>query len=428
MRLWILVLASTLLTLTLGGRSAAPSEDASHLGVRSCASEPCHGAGRNEKVSEVVQDEYLIWARYDRHARAYSALTSPLGRTIAKNLGLKTGADNDPSCLGCHTDDAAAVSRGADGVGCEACHGAASTWYGPHSTGKIAHQELVDRYGLAAIDRPAVRAATCANCHFGDETRFVTHRMMGAGHPRLIFELATFSQLQPAHFVVDDVYRARKASPESVQLWAVGQAVMLERIMAELGRPRLDGFGGLPDLVFFDCYACHHPMQPPRWAPHPESMGRGPGTLRFNIANATMVELAARPIRPELAAQLHSDILQLNAVMGNPNDRSAVAARIAETARTLKELFAERGFKPSDMAEILTAMADRAATADGDDWMIAEQMTMGAEAIVATLKSDAGTYNRLKPALDTLKASEGEDQKDPIGFAGRMADLAAAAK
>ena len=49
-----------------------------------------------------------------------------------------------------------------------------------------------------------MRAGLCLSCHFGNQEKFVTHRMMGAGHPRMSFELDTFTQLQPAHFVVDE--------------------------------------------------------------------------------------------------------------------------------------------------------------------------------------------------------------------------------
>ncbi len=34
-------------------------------------------------------------------------------------------------------------------------------------------------------DQPLARAELCISCHFGNERKFVDHRMMGVGHPRL---------------------------------------------------------------------------------------------------------------------------------------------------------------------------------------------------------------------------------------------------
>ena len=62
---------------------------------------------------------------------------------------------------------------------------------------------------LTASGEPVERARLCLSCHFGDPLRFANHRIMGAGHPRMSFELDTFTALQPAHFKVDADYRKR---------------------------------------------------------------------------------------------------------------------------------------------------------------------------------------------------------------------------
>jgi hypothetical protein len=56
-------------------------------------------------------------------------------------------------------------------------------------------------------EQPEVRAKLCLSCHFGTEDKFATHRIMGAGHPRISFELDTFTEIQPAHFRVDEDYK-----------------------------------------------------------------------------------------------------------------------------------------------------------------------------------------------------------------------------
>ena len=67
-------------------------------------------------------------------------------------------------------------------------------------------------------DQPVARAQLCLSCHFGTEqNKFVTHRIMGAGHPRMSFELDTFTAIQPAHYIADKDYAERKGAPNGVQ-------------------------------------------------------------------------------------------------------------------------------------------------------------------------------------------------------------------
>mgnify|MGYP006147321809 CR=1 FL=1 len=44
--------------------------------------------------------------------------------------------------------------------------------------------------GLVPLEDPQVRAGVCLDCHYGsaEGNQFVTHRMMAAGHPRIVFE------------------------------------------------------------------------------------------------------------------------------------------------------------------------------------------------------------------------------------------------
>jgi hypothetical protein len=77
--------------------------------------------------------------------------------------------------------------------------------------------------GLYPTDQPVAQARLCLSCHFGNRDKFVTHRMMGAGHPRMSFELDTFSQTQPPHFVADADWERRKGAYDGVRVWAVGR-------------------------------------------------------------------------------------------------------------------------------------------------------------------------------------------------------------
>ena len=206
----------------------APDAPAKALGVVTCSGSTCHGAAKPLSESKVMQNEFITWHREDRHARAYRSLLGEQGQKIAKNLGLESAA-NAPECLSCHTNLVPAAQRGkrynvADGVACEACHGPASKWLGMHVTGEASRADNL-KVGMYPTEEPVARAKLCLSCHLGNDSKFATHRIMGAGHPRIGFELDTFTHIQPAHYRVDADYRSRKQVYGGMQVWAVGQVL-----------------------------------------------------------------------------------------------------------------------------------------------------------------------------------------------------------
>ena len=110
---------------------------------------------------------------------------------------------------------------------------------------------------MTPLDQPETRASVCLDCHFGSarDGQFVTHRIMAAGHPRISVELDLFSSL-PAHHDEDADYARRKGRTDSLKLWAVGQAMAVERALALYAGTR--GMEGtFPEFYFFDCQSCH---------------------------------------------------------------------------------------------------------------------------------------------------------------------------
>lgn len=314
----ILMIALAALGLADAAAQTLPSKGPDmHLGVTSCGGSTCHGATQPVRGSQVLQNEYLIWQRQDKHAKAYAVLLEPRSQRIARNLGLPD-AHTAKACLDCHSDNVAAELRGrqfqlSDGVGCEGCHGGGQRWLGPHVAGVSSTAEL-QKLGLFPTEDPVARAQLCLSCHLGDETKFVTHRLMGAGHPRLSFELDTFTEIQPAHYQADDDYRKRKAVASGVQTWAIGQAMAVSRTMTALADANRRMAGAFPELTFYDCHACHHPMSNLRWQAR-ESVGLGPGMIRFNDANMLMLRLLARRLAPEEATALTAQLRALHGAM-----------------------------------------------------------------------------------------------------------------
>ena len=180
-----LVLAHSVQAAPTALPNVAPDQT---IGTINCASSTCHGSIAPWNESNVLQNEYTTWSRLDRHSKSYSVLLNKQSQRIAKNLGLPQAAHESKICLDCHSHNPEAKSRGprhvvADGVGCEACHGPAGKWVTSHTVANVPHAENVAN-GLYPTDRPVEQAKLCLSCHFGNEDRFVTHRIMGAGHPR----------------------------------------------------------------------------------------------------------------------------------------------------------------------------------------------------------------------------------------------------
>jgi hypothetical protein len=396
-----------------------PAGPSIHLGVASCASSTCHGATVKSPHSSVPQDEYLIWAKSDKHRLAYHVLLGARARRIAHNLGLKDAA-TAPLCLNCHTDDVPPDRRGpqyrlSDGVGCEACHGGASKWLGVHLSGKGHKANLAA--GLYPTENPAARAKKCLSCHFGDPSnpqRFVTHRIMGAGHPRMPFELDTFTLAEPAHFVVNKSYIARKGPVSDVRVWAVGQAASLVTRMDALMDPQHAPKGVDPELVLFDCESCHHGIAEPRWSPRP-STGLPPGSLELYDANAVMLGVIARRVDPAEARQLAADMLALHhATTENWPQVVREAGRVRPLAARLEAALLQHDFTPDDMKALAAGVMAVGLTGDDTEFSGAEQATMALGAIASNMRMagllDPGHTNAVNAALGALDRIVADDQ------------------
>ncbi len=422
------ILVAALAALCIGDGAAQPLPGQvpdTHLGVTSCGGSTCHGATQPVRGSQVLQNEYLIWQRQDEHAKAYAVLLEPRSQRIARNLGL-ADAHTAKICLDCHADNVAENLRGrqfqiSDGVGCEGCHGGGQRWLGAHVAGLTPTAEL-QKLGMFPTEDPVARAGLCLSCHLGDDTRFVTHRIMGAGHPRLAFELDTFTEIQPAHYQVDDDYRRRKAVASGVQTWAIGQAMAVARTMALLADTGRRMSGTFPELSFFDCHACHRPMSNLRWQPR-ESTGLGPGMVRFNDANLLMLRLLARRLAPEDGQALSARLRMLHAAMTEGRgDAASVARDIKGIADRLVQRFARHAFGPEDMRGLLGAVVTDGREGHFSDYAGAEQATMALASLAQALRRAGGAteaqYNQLKIAIEQCYAATAKDEVyDPAAFA-----------
>jgi hypothetical protein len=161
-----------------------------HLGVATCSSSVCHGNVKSTSNYDVQLNEYVTWAHNDAHAKAYSVLQNERSRAIAAKLGLPA-AHTAKICLDCHADNVPEAMRGrefnlTDGIGCETCHGGAERWLESHTSKQTTYEDNLKR-GMFPTANIGPRATLCVSCHVGNSDKFASHRIMGAGHPRLSF-------------------------------------------------------------------------------------------------------------------------------------------------------------------------------------------------------------------------------------------------
>jgi len=390
-----------------------------HLGVGSCSNSTCHGSIQSWDKSNVLQNEYVTWTKEDNHSRkAYQVLTNKLSKRIARNLGLKEPAHEAKICLDCHTDNVPADLRGerfdiADGVGCEACHGGSERWLESHTSSDTTHEENLAN-GLYPTEDPVARATLCYSCHFGDENKLVTHRIMGAGHPRLRFELDTFTATQPAHYVIDKDYRDRKPVFSGVQIWAIGQAISMRSNLDLLMDPKRGRDGVFPELVLFDCHACHKEMDKASWRPR-AGTGLPPGIVRLNDANFIMLRHIVKVVDAALSKQLRAQTraLHRSVISGNAAMKRAAVAVRATTEKAIKKI-AKHEFSDKDVIFILKSIVAEGLKGELRDYASAEQTMMAANNVVVVLDNakaiDEAQLNKLNKALDKMFEVTKNDQ------------------
>jgi hypothetical protein len=404
--------------------AAATPEAARTEGVATCASSTCHGRALPVETGIILRNEYVTWSSFDPHARAYATLLSARSREIARRLGLPN-AHEAAECLDCHTHNVAGEARGPrfqldDGIGCEACHGAAGRWLGSHyDTPRVTREDNLAR-GMLALEEPAVRAAVCLGCHAGAEgNRFVTHRVMAAGHPRLGFELDTFTELWRTsggreHYRRDADYAGRKATPEPLATWSAGLVSQARQYLVLL-RTRYATHGPLPDFALFNCYSCHRAMGLADWQQRQPAAGAEPGSLRFDDSTllALQAVLAGRPsLDPGLAGELGAAIADLQRATTGASAGLAPALDSLEAALDqVERAFVAAPLGRAEAGLVLGELVRRATRGDFPDYVHAEQVAMGL--VILLDATEAARSVEVEALFRTL---EDDERYDPARF------------
>jgi Cytochrome c554 and c-prime len=393
-----------------GGAHAADAgiPDYKHLGVASCATSVCHGKLAPQPNKNVGLNEYRTWVSEDRHAQAYRTLELPESKRIAANLGIASAA-TAKICLDCHADNVPSDKRGprfqlSDGVGCEGCHGGAEKWIESHAGESATHKDNLAR-GMYATEQPLRRAEVCLSCHLGTKDRFATHAIMGAGHPRLSFELEAYTTNQPAHYTVDGDYAQRKGRIDGVNLWVTGQIENIRRSLTLLQTSLFQPGGMFPEFAFYDCHSCHHPMDKIRWNQQRAGAGIKPGTLRLQTQNLIVMQAMTETLEPAALPELVGMTTAL--IRAGQRDSASVnaAAKALLDWLARRDAWSKRQFSRAEVANLRKKLIDYAANDKAGDYAAAEQVVLGAESLSYFL----GDRNSKKASLDALYGAVKDD-------------------
>jgi hypothetical protein len=389
-----------------------------HEGVGTCASGVCHGKVSPDPNSAVQSNEYHIWSRNDYHSRAFKTLLNEQSKTIAEKLGL-TSAQDAKICLDCHTDNVDAVHQGkqfqiTDGVSCEACHGGGGRWLESHAEQKTSHADNLAK-GMYPTEQPMDRARLCLSCHLGTKDKFATHRIMGAGHPRLAFDLEVFTENQPRHYTVDDDYKARKPAIPSVNMWLAGLLVSSLQTMELLQAEWFTRQTLTPELSFYQCHACHHPMDKLRWQPEGGSAALPTGALRLNDGSLVILQSVLQILSNKQAGELEAEINGLHTA--SMTDRASVVAQAGKLhtlLSSLEEPLVNQDYTKEQLEALRLGLVKRAAAGRFRHFTAAEQAFLAVETLNIALADSDLLQKRMDAWFTTV-----DDENDfvPLQFA-----------
>jgi hypothetical protein len=365
------------------------------LGTASCASSNCHGHSAPVKGASVRLNEYLTWFKHDSHSRAYNILLNEQSKKIAYNLNIPA-AEKDPTCLSCHATWVADENqRGEkyrlnDGVSCESCHGAAEKWISSHTDPKASYEDHISK-GLSDLKDTETKTRLCLSCHLGNDVQNITHRIMGAGHPRLTFEADTFESVMPRHWN----YENYSASSN----WLLSQSVQAVERSKALYSPKRSKDGVFPEFTTMTCYSCHHDLNDNLYKDRDYS-GR-PGLVHLNSAELWVISKALEAIEPKVAQKLKQNLDSLQAKFGK-EDISTLAK---ETVKLINDevlpKIRNRSLSSEEQAKIFKLLTS--SEHKNLQYETAEQIAMAA-AVIASENPDKQQYRskakELYKALD----------------------------
>jgi len=207
---------------------------------------------------------------------------------------------------------------------------------------------------------------------------------------------------QPAHYEVDADYSQRKPYTPSVNMWLSG--LVLTSIQS-LELLQTDWFAGdtlMPELSFYQCHSCHHPMNDLRWEPEGGGRALPPGSVRLNDGTLLVLQAVLKALESPAASEIAQGRIALHEA--SAKSHAAVVSQSQVLVNALEPLVEElgnRSYQSTDLKLLRERLADRAGAGDFRHFTSAEQIFLAIETISITL-DDSDSYEQ---QLDQLFAT-----------------------
>lgn len=410
------------------------------VGVGGCAAANCHGG---DGTTGPVGSEYSIWIQEDKHAEAYSVLYNETSKRMARLMKLDKPAHQAELCLNCHAPQNdppfshggthGSLSALLDGVSCEACHGAASDWLGPHVRWDWKNKSPEEKAALGFRDTKDLwtRGKVCADCHVGEPGRDVNHDLYAAGHPRLFFEMSAFHANMPAHWDKnDDRQRSgpdRDQSTLEARLWAIGQLASAEAALdllvhrAENARddfglrgedteyPSEETIAVWPEFAETGCFACHHNLDSPSWRQQRGYASRIPGGYPWGTWLFPILPTVVDATNTADLSGADSPLTKLTLEMARPYPNRQMVASTARELQSILTLSAQSiNTSPLTVEQIagwMKGVSMVGTSASQQSWDGATQSWLSLTAIHQGLTDANGTAGNLSDRSRQINAS-----------------------
>ncbi len=424
------------------GDKTSPSGDLySFVGAESCGGSACHGNSAPRTKLRIGQNEFYIWSQKDRHAKAYEVLTNADSKRIAQNLRIDK-PEAAHRCLVCHALDVEEGRQGknfdiTEGVSCEACHGPAEQWLGPHIR-KDWDAKRAATYGMSNTKDLGFRADKCLGCHLGVGQDVVDHELIGAGHPRLKFELDNYSHVMPAHWQPPKDKPARDWL--GVKTWAVSQAVALRNQLQLFGANRKSKMGLFPDFIHFDCFACHHDVvdrlgtltdeekKLQRW--RSKEYGGKPGRLVWNASSYAVLRHIVQQVSPEQGKTLDQQVRAFHEIVTGKRSSDGFEGALKGLIELSDQLVVKVGqhaFTQQNALALMRAIAADGRTFSHLGFQSAEQAVLALASLYDAYTDAVGALpedKAVKQAIDALyKDVKDGRQFNPAQFEADLAKV-----
>jgi hypothetical protein len=208
---------------------------------------------------------------------------------------------------------------------------------------------------------------------------------------------------------------------DSVKVWAIGQAMALERSLSLFASSRRGTEGLFPEFYFFDCHSCHRQISDdtdftPTWVANP---GRPipAGMPPYNDENMIMLSAAARVVAPQLAQRFDRDSRAFHQALARDRGAAVQAAvRLRETAQALANAFAGADLGRTQTFAIIDSITSQAISPRFTDYAGSVQAVMATDTLLSALVDSGQVAERAASGIRADINSAYRAVRDPNAY------------